>query len=175
MIDVTVDRRVLRRAEKILAKVPDEVALAAYDRGLREAGNVVAVRARAKAPRGDRSGQSPVMRSRWSQTPLNKLIKVKVIGKGFRKGSTRSPAALVGTKYPDGNQIHFVHPNSGGNGKGKASKQQIYWGKGGRRTPKENDFLKEAFDTTRSQQMRAFVRALVPEIRRNLTRAKRGG
>ena len=175
MIKVQIDGRALRRAEKILAKVDDNVAIAAYDKGLKAAGNVVAKRARSTAPRGDRSRQSAKSKHADAfNRRLYQAIAVKVVGAGVRNGTWKRPMALVGVRRPGGNQLNFVHPYAADNGGGKATKKQVYWGKGGREVSKRNDFLKQAFDNTRTEQVRAFTRALIPEIRRNLSRAKRG-
>ena len=175
MIKVQIDQRALKRAEKILASVDDTVAIAAYDAGLKKAGDVVRKKASAMAPRGDRSRQTSKMQSRWDSRPLNKLIKTKVIGRGVRRGSKVPPSALIGAQHPYGNQINFIHPNAttSRGRSGSRTKKQVYWGKGGVTVRKQNDFLKRAFDTTRDEQVRAFVRGIVPEIRKNLGR-KRG-
>jgi len=176
MVQVSLDEKALTRAKKILDSLPDEIAVAAYDEGLKAAAKVVQKEAKARAPRGDRSRQLQSMsKSRyWSPVPLNKLIRIKMLGRGLRKGSRQKPAALVGAKSPDGNQINFVHPTDH-----SSTKIQKYWGKDARTAApqlrKTKDFLKRAADTTKQQQVRAFTRAIIPAIRKRMTRLKKRG
>lgn len=180
-MEIEIDQRMLERADRVLKSVPQIVAVAAYDKGLKQAGDVVKKRAKMKAPRSTnnaKGGREKQSRSfNWDSRPLHQLIRTKVIGRGVRRGAKVTPMALVGALHPYGNQINFVHPNATTvKGKsGTVTKRQVYWGKHTAVQPKnkDNDFLKRAFDSTKPQQVRAFTRALIPEIRKQLGR-KRG-
>lgn len=179
-MEVSIDQRALQRADKILASVPQIIAVAAYDKGLKQAGDVVRNRAKLDAPRSKnnpKGGREKQSRSfQWDSRPLHQLIRTKVIGRGVRRGSKMPPMALVGALHPWGNQINFIHPNATTvKGKaGKTTKKQVYWGKHTAAQPKnkDNDFLKRAFDVTKSEQVRAFTRALIPEIRKQMGRQR---
>ena len=173
-VKVEVDRKQFARINRILNMVPDAVAFKVYDKCLKPAGEVVKQRAEELAPRSSatngRKKMSNKSKAIWSSTPLAKLLGVKVL-RGKRKGGS-NPYALVGPKYPDGNKGNFVHPMVA------QTRKRKYWGRdpvtAPAVTPKDNDFLKRASDETRPQQVRAFTRALIPEIRKAMKDLSRG-
>lgn len=173
-VKVEIDRKQYARINRILNMVPDAVAFKVYDKCLKPAGQVVAQRAEELAPRssatGSRKRMSKESQKIWSQTPLAKMIRVKVL-RGKRKGGA-NPYALVGPIYPDGAKANFIHPMKA------ETRQRKYWGRDPVSAPgvtsKDNDFLKRAADETRPQQVRAFTRALIPEIRKAMKDLTRG-
>lgn len=183
-VRIDIDRQQYARINRILNKIPQQMQFAAYDKALKPAAQVVQKRAEELAPNGEanRARMSATSAKTWSTTkinkktgqeestqiPLAKLIQTKTI-----KGKGKSdPYALVGPKYPDGNKANFIHPM-------KAQvRQRKYWGRESNRapsvTPKDNDFLKRAADETRSEQLRAFTRALIPAVRKAMQELARG-
>jgi len=163
-VKIEIDRQQYARINRILNKIPQQMQFAAYDKALKPAAQVVQKRAAELAPRSTASGSRKKMSKKsqgiWSSRPLATLLKVKVI-----KGKGKSdPYALAGPDFPDGNKANFIHPM-------KAQvRQRKYWGRESNRapsvTPKDNDFLKRAADETRSEQLRAFTRALIPAVRK---------
>lgn len=173
-VKVEIDRKQYARINRILNMVPDAVAFKVYDKCLKPAGQVVAQRAEELAPRSSatqsRNRMSKKAQETWSKTPLAKMIRVKVL-RGKRKGGA-NPYALVGPIYPDGAKANFIHPMVG------QTRRRKYWGRDPVSAPgvtsKDNDFLKRAADETRPQQVRAFTRALIPEIRKAMKDLTRG-
>lgn len=166
MIKIRIDKKSSDRLNKLLGTVPDEVAFAVYDKALPAAGKVVQQRAKQLAPRssqnesGGRERMSAKSRSVWSPIPLADLIIVKIIGKGKKAGIP--PAALIGPKFPEGNKANFIHPMK------KQTRQYVPWGNKDKAKPKpkDNDFLKRAGDETRPQQISAFTREVVKQLRK---------
>ena len=171
MIKVTVDNRI-DRINRVLNQLPQQMQFSAYDKALPAAGRVVAQRAKENAPRSSKTGTRDKMSSKakatWSPEPVADMIEVKPV-KGRKIGV--DPYALVGPKFPEGNKANFVHP----------MKQNIrkvkLWGndptsQSGVVSPsrKDNDFLKRAADETIPQQLTAFLRALIPDVKRRLKR-----
>jgi len=166
VIEIRIDKKSSDRLNKLLGTVPDEVAFAVYDKALPAAGRVVQKRAKENAPRsarnakGGREKMSKKSQAAWTSIPLADLIIVKIIGKGKKAGAP--PMALVGPKYPEGNKGNFVHPMK------QTTKRQVLWGKATMvgRQPKDNDFLKRAGDETRPQQISAFTREVIKQLRK---------
>jgi len=171
-VKVEINRQQYTRINRILNKIPQQMQFAAYDKALKPAAEVVQKRAEELAPRstdnGSRKKMSKKSQGIWSSRPLATLLKIKVI-----KGKGKSdPYALAGPDFPKGNKANFIHPM-------KAQvRQRKYWGRESNRapsvTPKDNDFLKRAADETRSEQLRAFTRALIPAVRKAMQELVRG-
>lgn len=175
MIKLEVDRRDIGRIDRVLQKLPVEVQFSAYDKALRPAARVVVKRAEQLAPRSSQTGTRDKMSSKskaiWSPIPTAKLFVIKVLkGRKAAKVNT-DPYAMVGPKFPEGNKANFVHPMK------KRTKRQVYWGKSSKvgTTLKDNDFLKRAADETRAQQLRAFLRALIPDVRKRMEKLAKSG
>jgi len=169
MMKVTVDNQ-FSRINKVLNLLPQELQFAAYDKALPAAGEVVARRARENAPRssetGTRARMSAKAKATWSPEPMADMIIVKP-----RKGKSAKsdPFVLVGPKFPEGNKANFIHPMK------RSVRKVKLWGNNPTATSgvtnparKDNDFLKRAADETIPQQLTAFLRALIPEVRRRL-------
>jgi hypothetical protein len=70
-----------------------------------------------------------------------------------RKGQTRA-FSIIGPKHPEGNKVWFNFPKSG-------SRRHVLWGNDtGRVYKAKSNFIKRAFDETRSQQLAAMKQAL---------------
>lgn len=158
------------RINRVLKQIPLKVQFAAYDAGLRPAAKVVEKRSKELAPSSQKSGS----RNKWSKSmaasragvkPLDQSIKVKVV----RGGSREVPYAMVGPERPQGNVAHFVSPLK------KNTREVVLWGRRTNRTaPKDDDFMRQAFDETRKQQERAFVRGTIKRVRKELESLKNG-
>ena len=168
MIKVTVDRDI-NRINRVLNQIPQQMQFAAFDKALPAAGRVVQKRASGLAPRssqnnkGGREKMSAKAKSIWSAQPIADMIVVKPV-KGRKTGV--DPYTLVGPKFPEGNKANFVHPMKSN------KKQQVNWGTPAGPANKDNDFLKRAADETIGQQVRAFLSALIPDVRRRLKTLK---
>ena len=160
------------RINKILSVLDQQMQFAAYDKALPAAGEVVAKRAKENAPRssenvkGGREKMSAKAKAEWSPEPLADMIIVK-----RRKGKSarNNPYVLVGPNFPEGNKANFVSPMV------ENVRAVKLWGhdpsdesKLPNPARKDNDFLKRAADETIPQQLTAFLRALIPEVRRRL-------
>jgi hypothetical protein len=158
----------IARINRVLAQVPQQMQFAAHDKALPAAGKVVAQRAKELAPRssqnpkGGRKKMSAKSRTAWSSEPLADMIEVKKV----KSRKEFDPYVLVGPKFPEGNKANFVHPMK------STTKEQVNWGQRVGRTNKDNDFLKRAADETIGQQVRAFLSALIPDVRRRLKTLK---
>jgi hypothetical protein len=171
MMKVTVDNQ-FARINRALNLLPQELQFAAYDKALPAAGEVVARRARENAPRstenvkGGREKMSAKAKAEWSPEPLADMI---VVRRRKGKSAKMNPYVLVGPKFPEGNKANFVHPM-------KENVRAVkLWGHDPsdeselpNPARKDNDFLKRAADETIPQQLTAFLRALIPEVRRRL-------
>lgn len=163
MIKVSV-KRDIERINRVLDQLPQQMQFAAHDKALPAAGRVVAERAKENAPRssqnakGGREKMSAKAKATWSPEPLADMIEVKPI----KATKHQDPFVLVGPKFPEGNKANFVHPMK------STTKQQVLWGRRVGNVSKDNDFLKRAADETKPQQLRAFLRALIPDVRKRL-------
>jgi len=168
VIKVTVDRDI-NRINRVLNQIPQQMQFAAFDKALPAAGRVVQKRASELVPRssqnnkGGREKMSAKAKSIWSAQPIADMIVVKPV-KGRKTGV--DPYTLVGPKFPEGNKANFVHPMKSN------KKQQVNWGTPAGPANKDNDFLKRAADETIGQQVRAFLSALIPDVRRRLKTLK---
>lgn len=167
MIKVSV-KNDIARVNRVLSQIPQQMQFAAFDSALPAAGRVVAQRAKELAPRsagnakGGRQKMSQKAKTIWSAEPLADMIEVKRV----KKRKEVDPYCLVGPRFPEGNKANFIHPMK------SEKKRQFLWGREAGTVNKENDFLKRAADETRPQQLRAFLRALIPEVRRRLKTLK---
>jgi hypothetical protein len=171
VIKVTINSKI-DRINRVLNMLPQEMQFAAYDKALPAAGRVVAHRAKENAPRSSKTGTRDKMSSKakatWSPEPVADMLEVKPV-KGRKIGV--DPYVLVGPKFPEGNKANFVHPM-----KQNVRKVKL-WGsdptaQSGVVSParKDNDFLKRAADETIPQQLTAFLKALIPDVRQRLKR-----
>jgi len=168
MIKVSVQSHI-GRINKVMAMIPQQMQFAAYDRALPAAGRVVAQRAKELAPRsaqnpkGGRANMSAKAKAIWSAEPLADMIAIRPV-RG--KKAAGDPYILVGPRFPEGNKANFVAPMK------SSVKEQVNWGTRVGKKNKDNDFLKRAADETKPQQLRAFLSALIPDIRRRLKTLK---
>jgi hypothetical protein len=167
MIKVSV-KNDIARINQVLNQIPQQMQFSAHDKALPAAGRVVAQRAKELAPRssqnerGGRNKMSAKAKAIWSAEPLADMIEVKAV----KARKQFDPFVLVGPKFPEGNKANFVHPMKANN------KEQVNWGKRVGNKNKDNDFLKRASDETVGQQIRAFLSALIPDVRRRLKTLK---
>lgn len=160
-VSVTSD---IARINRVLNQLPQTMQFAAYDRALPAAGKVVQQRAKELAPKSSQNPKggaekwSKKSKQDWSSIPLSDLIIIKVL----RKSRTYDPTVLIGPKFKEGNKANFVAPME------ENIKQHVQWGKRAGILRKENDFLKRAADETKPQQVRAFLSALIPDVRKRL-------
>lgn len=173
-VKVTAD---IKRMERILSRLEDELQFAAYDAAIPAATKIVVAAAAKEAPRsaqnpkGGREKQTAEAKATWGTQPLYTLISSKKL-----KGRKNGPPAmgLVGARHEGGrgNVANFVHPMAGLTRQGTNTRKHVPWGNKSSATTKmkENDYLKRAVDTTRSQQRRAFAKALIRETRKRLAR-----
>jgi hypothetical protein len=163
MIKVRVERDIAR-INRVLAQIPQQMQFAAFDKALPAAGRVVAQRAKELAPRsatnekGGREKMSAKAKATWSAEPLADMIEVKPL----KATKQNDPYVLVGPKFPEGNKANFIHPMK------STKKEQVLWGRRVGPVNKDNDFLKRAADETKPAQLRAFLKALIPDVRRRL-------
>jgi len=165
MIKISV-KQDIARVNRVLNEIPQQMQFAAHDKALPAAGRVVAQRARENVPRssstGTRKKMSQKARAAWSPEPLADMIEVKRV----KNRKQFDPYVLVGPRFPEGNKANFIHPMV------SQTKEQVNWGNRAGIARKEQDFLKRAADETKPQQLRAFLQALIPEVRRQLKRLK---
>lgn len=167
MIKVTV-KNDFARVNRVLNKIPQQMQFAAYDKALPAAGKVVQERASELAPRsannpkGGAEKWSAKTRADWSSIPLADLIITKL----SKNRSKADPFIMVGPKFNEGNKANFVAPMV------ESHKEQVNWGERVGNKSKNNDFLKRAADETIPAQLRAFLRALIPDVRRRLKTLK---
>jgi hypothetical protein len=168
VIKVTVDQDI-KRINRVLGQIPQQMQFSAFDKALPAAGRAVAKRAAELAPRssqnskGGREKMSAKARAIWSAQPIADMMVVKPV-KGRKAGE--DPYTLVGPRFPEGNKANFVHPMKSN------EKQQVNWGNPAGPKNKDNDFLKRASDETVGEQVRAFLSALIPDVRRRLKTLK---
>lgn len=129
------------------------------DQTVRAGCKPIVAKARQLAPRGDRTGTSK-RRSKAQQAQANWNIPLwKTIAMVVRKYSANA-AGIVGPKWPDGNKAYF---NTGPSGR-----KQVLWGKvTGVTVPQVRNWIVEAFDETKPQQLEAMkkkLKALMAEV-----------
>lgn len=125
--------------------VPKLEKFKVLDKAIRPAADIVVKRARALAPRSteaDRAKRSKSQRDKadWNY-PLWKTIKRVV-----RKYQNRYGVAVIGPEWPRGNKAYFNTSPKG--------RKQVLWGKRtGRIVPQIRDWIVQAFDETKPQQL----------------------
>ena len=133
--------------------VPQLKRYSVGDKVVRAGGAVVVKRARQLAPRSSRTGSTQkwgksmfvdggtggTARSR-SEKPLWKTIKQVV-----RKYSANA-ASIIGPEWPDGNKVYFFSSPKG--------RREVLWGTRTGRTIIVRNWIVQAFDETRSEQLR---------------------
>ena len=82
----------------------------------------------------------------------------KTLGMVVRKYDRGSAIAVVGTRWPAGNVIHYHGPKAGG-------RRVFYWGRDAGRTKLFVDFLKQSFDETKQEQSAAIRESLKKSMR----------
>ena len=162
------------RINKILSNVPVASQNAIVNKALPAAGLVAKKAAMLRAPSGKRTGttqrQTSKSKTLWP-IELRRLIKTKVV----RKDNDFS-YVLIGPERPHGNVANFVsvHPKSGtGN-----TRRVMLWGKTPKNIPaithKTDRFIEQAAHESQHQQVRAFMNALVKQVRREMARLTNG-
>lgn len=132
--------------ERIFNAVPILERYKVGDKVTRAGAAVVVRRARQLAPRStpeDRAKRSASQRKAadWD-TPLWKTIAFVV--RGYRRGAT----AVIGPRWPVGNKAYFNTSPSG--------RRQVLWGvRTGRTIAQIRNWIVQAFDETRSEQLAA--------------------
>lgn len=141
------------------------------DKVVRAGAKPIVDRARKLAPRSASTGSTELWskkmfvdggtggtpRSR-NEKPLWKTIKLVV-----RKYSRAAAISVIGPEWPDGNKVFFNVSNGG--------RKQVLWGKRtGRTIPAIRNWIVQAFDETKTQQlslMKAKLRSLMDDIWRS--------
>jgi hypothetical protein len=122
------------------------------DQTVRAGARPIVTKARQLAPRGDRTGTSK-KRSKSQQAKANWNIPLwKTISMVVRKYAVNA-SAIVGPKWPEGNKAYF---NTGPGGR-----RQVLWGKvTGVTVPQIRNWIVQAFDETKPQQLSAMKKKL---------------
>ena len=168
MIALTFDAAALDQINRVLEQLPGLMQSAAFEGGLRPAGEVVAKRMRQLTPRSSSSGATKkwskkTAQSRAGESPLADNIGVKVL-----RPKNRTASVLIGFQWPGGNKGHFVSPMK------RVDREQVLWGKRtGKRVAKANDFQRQAFDETKSQQASAFISGMRKKVDSKIASAVR--
>ena len=126
------------------------------DKATREVGKVVVDRAQQLAPRSSKTGtnnkrgKNQAKEANWNY-PLWKSIRMVV-----RKYS-RVTIVVIGPKHPEGNKAYFNTSPDG--------RRQVLWGlRTGKRIPQIRNWIVQAFDETKAQQMSAMKASLQTSI-----------
>lgn len=134
-----------------------------YDKTVRAGARPVVTRSRQLVPRGSVTGTSQKRSSKqrknadWSE-PLWKTISLVV------RKYAKSGIAVVGPKWPKGNKAYFNTSPSG--------RQQVLWGKKtGVTIPQIRNWIVQAFDETKTQQLGAMQKKLT-ELTDKVMRSK---
>ena len=142
--------------DKALQAIEQQYRVTALSKAAKDAGEVVAEKARALVPVGD-------PRHKPKNPPLKDTITVKV--KHYNDGLRQ--VAIVGARRPQGNHSHLVEKGHWIRRRGKKGEGPGQW-YGAKVEGKE--FLAPAADTTQQQQTQAIVDAL-----RQVARERRNG
>lgn len=145
--------------EKILALLDQLPALVAaqggpVDRAITQAGDLIVVRAKELAPdsklTGSRNKQSKKSREIWSKK-LRNTIRKKIVK------YPKTTVAIVGPKSPEGNMAHFMQEDV---------RRHVLWGNENNvRTYRiQRNWITQAFDETRSEQLKVIEDVLRDEI-----------
>lgn len=146
-----------------LEKLPVMVQLAALESGVRPAATIVKRRVRELAPRSSVTGTTDkwsrsTKAKRTGESPLRDTVHVKIL-----RPKNHMASALVGFQWPTGNKAYLLIPML------KATRTEVLWGKpSGKEVRKGDDFLRQAFDETRQQQIAAFEGGVVKAVNRRL-------
>lgn len=171
---IRIDDRGIRRVLNLMMKLPQAARDVAYTKALRPPARIVAERMRALTPRstenpnGGREKWSEKVKKRFGNMPsLHQAVKIKVIS---NKRSGANPMAIVGYDYlAFGQTIYWNHP-----WKGKV-RQHYMWPTENNPGPhgiyrKSINWVKQASDETRGQQIAAFRRAFGPAYQKEIAK-----
>jgi hypothetical protein len=147
----------------LLERLPKLVVSAGgpLDKAVRKAAGIVAKRARQIAPdsrknqKGDpREKQSKKARGIWG-SKLKQKIRFKIIR------YDTATWAVVGAQKPDGNMAHFMQ---------EKPRRHVLWGKATaiKRFRIERNWITQAFDETKSEQLSAIKSSLQADIDANM-------
>lgn len=117
---------------------------------------VIVQRAKQLAPRGNDEDRKK--RSATQKAAANWNIRLHTtIAQVTRKGNTRA-FSIVGPRHPIGNKAYLNSPKNG-------SRRHVLWGRdGGRVKTAIRNWIVQAFDETRSQQLSAMKAALAKKV-----------
>ena len=169
-----IDDRGIRRVLNLMMKLPQAARDVAYMKALHPPAKIVAERMETltprseENPRGGREKWSKKVQKKFGSMPrLHQSVKIKLIS---NKKSGRDPKALVGYDYLKfGQTIYWNHPWS------SEARQHYMW-------PTENDpgphgvyrkainWVKQASDETRGQQIAAFRKAFGPAYQKEIAK-----
>lgn len=123
---------------------------------------VVLARAKQLAPRGNDADRKK--RSAKQKAAANWNVRLHTtIAQVTRKGNTKA-FSLIGPRHPDGNKAYMNAPRSG-------SRPHVLWGRRvGRIKTAIRNWIVQAFDETREQQLSAMKSAMAKKIDQMLTR-----
>jgi hypothetical protein len=145
--------------EKMFNAVPILERYVVQSATVRAGGRIVTKRARQLAPRSSNTGS----KDKWSKSmytgsesrSARKVSEVplwKTVKQVVRKGRYSS-LAVIGPEWPKGNKAHFNTSPSG--------RRQVLWGTHtGKIVPQIRNWIVQAFDETRPQQLAAMKRKL---------------
>lgn len=125
--------------------VPKLEKFGVLDKAIRPAADIVAKRAQALAPRSNEIDRSKRSKSQQATADWNYPL-WKTIKRVVRKYQNRYGVAVIGPEWPKGNKAYFNTSPKG--------RKQVLWGKRtGRIVPQIRDWIVQAFDETRPQQL----------------------
>lgn len=158
-IDVTGDEEVLA----MLDRLPKLVVGAGgpLDRAVSKAAAIVARRARQLAPdsKANPKGDSRKKQSKKSRKGWLKKLKTTIRQKIVKYDTTTW--AVVGPKNPEGNMAHFMQTKP---------RPHVLWGKASavQQYRAEKNWITQAFDETKSEQLSAVKASLAEDIEANM-------
>lgn len=127
------------------------------DQVVRAGSRAVLSRAKRLAPRGEVTGTSK-KRSRSQQSKANWNLPLwKSIALVVRKYKTNG-TAIIGPRWPEGNKAYFNTSPSG--------RKQVLWGRvTGKTVPQIRNWIVQAFDETKSEQLAAMKKKLQQKMK----------
>lgn len=139
--------------DRMFNMVPKLERYKVLDKATGEAAKIVVKRARELAPRSSDTG-SAQKRSKKQASSANWSYPLwKTIKRVFRKYQDRYGLAVIGPEWPTGNKAYFNTSPKG--------RRQVLWGKAtGRVVAQIRNWIVQAFDETKTQQLNAMKDSL---------------
>lgn len=142
--------------------VPKLEKFGVLDKAIRPAADIVAKRARELAPRSTQASRDKRSKAQQADADWNYPL-WKTIKRIVRKYQNRYGVAVIGPEWPKGNKAYFNTSPKG--------RKQVLWGKRtGRIVPQIRDWIVQAFDETRPQQL-ASIKAELTKLTDQMMRS----